>query len=327
MAKGYKRRSKYKQKAKQKKVVAFFSVVIALFLSAYLLISVSEELNFKYIPTMAEVESYFGISDTNKQVESDCSIHFIDVGQGDSALIISNDKTILIDAGELEQGTVVSHYLKNLDIKKIDFLIATHPHSDHIGGMATIIDEFDIGKILMPRLPDNMVPTSKTYTRLLTSIANKGLKITPSKPGMAYDFGKGRLEVLGPTGEFEDLNDMSLVAKFTYDKDESFLFTGDMEKFAEKDLLNTRSNLDSDVLKVGHHGSNTSTHKAFYDAVSPEYCIISVADENKYNHPHQTTINRIKESKTKLFRTDFDGNIVFHIINDNFKITTTGINP
>lgn len=327
MPKRNKRLSKHKQKEREKKVIALFSIVIAIFLSAYILISVSQEFNFKYIPTMAEVKSFFGLSENNTKMQSDCSVHFIDVGQGDSTLIISDGKSILIDAGEIDQGTVVSHYLKELNIKKIDLLVATHPHSDHIGGMATIVDEFEISKIFMPKLPDDMVPTTKTYTKLLTSIANKGLKITQSKPGMAYDFGKGRLEVFGPTGVFEELNDMSLVAKFTYDNDESFLLTGDMEKSAEKDLLNTRSNLDADVLKVGHHGSNTSSHKAFFESVSPEYCVISVADDNKYNHPHKTTLNRIKENQAKLYRTDFDGSIIFDIVNGDFKVTTTGITP
>lgn len=262
-----------------------------------------------------------GGSSSGSGEDADCSVHFIDVQQGDSTLIISDGKTILIDAGENDKGKVVADYLNKMNIKKIDMLIATHPHSDHIGGMDTIINEFEIGKIVMPKLKDSIVPTTRTYTDVLTAIATKGLKITPSKPGMAFDFGKGRLVIVAPVGDFDDLNDMSLVARFTYD-DKSILFTGDMEKKAEKALLNTRATLKSDVLKVGHHGSSTSSHAAFLDEVSPSYAVIPVGDDNKYKHPSKSTITEFEKRKIKYYRSDYNGDIVFSIIGGKFQVKT-----
>lgn len=323
MAKKYKRTSKASQKARQKKITATFVTVISLFLSAFILVSISEEFGFKHIPTMNEVKKYFSV-DESYENNADCSVHFINVGQGDSALIVSDGKTVLIDAGEKDKDVVVLDYLKKLNIKKIDVVIATHPHSDHIGGMATIINEIDVQKIIMPKVPDKQVPTTKVYTNLLTAIKNKNLKITPAKSGLSYDLGNGKLDIVGPNGEYDNLNDMSVVAKFTYN-DLSFLFTGDMEKTAEKDLLDTKVDLKSDVLKVGHHGSRTSTHKAFYKEVSPDYCIISVGDNNKYNHPHDVTLNLFKEKNAKIYRTDYDGDVVFSIVNGKFDIKTSGI--
>lgn len=310
--------SKKTQKRINKPIVALLSVL----LSAFVLVSISDDFGFKYIPTMSQVKEFFTPkSSSGGGGEADCSVHFIDVQQGDSTLIISDGKTILIDAGENDKGKVVVDYLKKLNIKKIDMLVATHPHSDHIGGMDTIINEFEIGKIVMPKLKDSIVPTTRTYTDVLTAIATKGLKITPSKPGMAFDFGRGRLVIIAPIGDFEDLNDTSLVARFSYD-DKSFLFTGDMEKKAEKELLKTKATLKSDVLKAGHHGSSTSSHAAFLDAVSPSYAAIPVGDDNKYKHPSKSTITEFEKRKIKYFRTDYDGDIVFSIIDGKFQVKT-----
>jgi competence protein ComEC len=313
------RKKRYK---KTKKINVFFCIVVAVIFSAVILVSLSESMQFQYIPTVSEVEEFFtGKKPTN--INSDCSVHFIDVGQGDCTLIISDKQTILIDAGENDKGKVVADYLKKLKIKKIDLLVATHPHSDHIGGMDTIIREFDIGQILMPKLPSKLVPTTRTYTDVLSAIADKGLKITPSKPGMTFEFGKGEFKVLGPVDEFEELNDTSLVSHFKYDNDETFLLTGDMEMNAEKALLKSGNKIQSDVLKVAHHGSSSSTHKAFFDKVNPEYSVISVGDGNKYNHPNKDTLDTIKKNNKQLYRTDYDGSVVFHIIDGEFQIKTT----
>ncbi|WMJ23287.1 MBL fold metallo-hydrolase [Paludicola sp. MB14-C6] len=313
------RKKRYK---KNKKVNVAFCLIAAVLLSAFILVSLSEKMKFEYIPTISEVKEFFmGKKPTN--INSDCSVHFIDVGQGDSALIVSDKQTILIDAGENDKGRIVADYLRKQKVKKIDLLVATHPHSDHIGGMDTIINEFEIGQIVMPKLPSKLVPTTRTYTDVLSAIANKGLKITPSKPEMTFHFGKGELKILGPVDEFEELNETSLVAQFKYDNDESFLFTGDMEMNSETALLNTGKNIQSNVLKVAHHGSSSSTNKKFFEKVNPDYCIISVGDGNKYNHPNKTTLDLIKSNNKHLYRTDYSGSVVFHIVNGEFKIETT----
>ena len=301
-------------------------MILAVFLLGGILISAGEEFGWDFLPTFEEIKGAFedAAAPPDTGQAGGCEVHFIDVGQGDCSLIRSDGKNILIDAGENDQGSTVVAYLKKLGITKIDLLVATHPHSDHIGGMDVVVDELEIGKILMPRLPDEMVPTTKTYRDLLTSITNKGLKITPAKPGASYEFGAGALTVLGPNDDYDNLNDTSLVCRFTYGANEeaSFFFTGDMESTAEKDLLQKGWNLESDVLKVGHHGSSTSTSKKFYRAVAPDYCVISVGDHNSYNHPSKKTLETISAvNGAEIYRTDFQGSVVFAVQGGDYQIT------
>lgn len=274
-------------------------------------------------------KSVFDVIDENfgeKPLEliSPASVHFIDVGQGDSALIISHNKTILIDAGEATHGEIVCEYLEKYKIKKIDLLIATHPHSDHIGGMSKIVNRFDIEKIIMPKIPDAIVPTSQVYSNLLNSIKAKNLKITPAKVGNKYEFGAGVIEIMAPLKDYDDLNNNSVVIKFTYGK-KSFLFTGDIEKAVEKDMLDEYNYLKADVLKIPHHGSNTSSTQEFLNAVNPKYVVISLASNNRYGFPSEKVIERIKKLQPKIFKTNKDGVIVFQIVDGLFKINATGI--
>jgi len=253
--------------------------------------------------------------------EENCAVHFIDVGQGDSTLILSDGSSILIDAGENDQGKTVCDYLDGLGITKIDLLVMTHPHSDHIGGMDTVIKAFEIGQILMPRLPDDQTPTTKTYTEVLTAIADKGKRITPARVGDVYTFGQGALTVLGPTKDYEDLNDTSLICRFDYGE-QSFLFTGDMEKTAEEDLIEEGAYLFASVLKVGHHGSPTSTSEAFYDLVDPEICVISVGEGNSYGHPSKKTLKTIAGNGAEIYRTDYQGSVVVAVSGGELYVTT-----
>jgi len=310
------RRKNWKKKKISKGLVVFLSLI----LSSVVLVMISDILDFKHIPTTTDIKDF--LESELPSTEKNCSVHFIDVGQGDSILIISDKKNILIDAGETGKGDEVLDYLAKQGVKKIDLLIATHPHSDHIGGMDDVINQLKIGKIVMPRLPDKLVPTTRTYTDVLQAVANKGLKITPSKVGMSFDFGKGKLVILAPDGDFTDLNNTSLIAKFTYDG-KSFLLTGDVEKPAENALLISKQELSADVLKVPHHGSDTSTHKEFLGAVDPKYCVVSVGDNNKFNHPNKAVLDDIKASKAEVYRTDYDGSIVFTIENGEIKISKT----
>ena len=202
-------------------------MLLALALSAYILMALSGDLHFEYIPSLEDVKTELFGGGKPADSNNNCEVHFIDVGQGDSAFILSDGQSILIDGGENDKGDVVVSYLKKLGVSRIDMLIATHPHSDHIGGLDTVINELSIGKILMPRLPEEQTPTTRTYTDLLTAIADKGLRITPAKAFNTYDFGEGRLEVLGPAANYDDLNNTSLVCKFTYGE-RKFLFTGDL---------------------------------------------------------------------------------------------------
>lgn len=231
--------------------------------------------------------------------------HYIDVGQGDSILIHLSGKTMLIDAGNNGASSIIT-YIKTLNIDKIDVIVATHPHADHIGGMAEIINEFVVNKIYMPKVAH----TSKTYENLLLAIKNKNLKVNTAKAGTTIDLGnKIKIEVMAPNREnYDNLNNYSAVVKIEYEN-VSFLFTGDAEAISEKEMVEKYGNkLKANVLKVGHHGSTTSTTLNFLNTVSPEYAIISVGENNSYGHPHQETLGKLKN--IDIFRTDKLGTIV-----------------
>lgn len=238
-------------------------------------------------------------------------VHFIDVGQGDSMLIQCGGKNILIDAGENDKGAVVNAYLEKLGVDVIDLAIGTHPHSDHIGGLDVVLNAHPTEKIILPVIPEDMTPTTRTYEDLLKAIQAQNLKITAAKPGNTYAFGTGTLEILGPVkNDYKDLNDYSVVCRFTFGN-WTFLFTGDMEADAEKDLLDAGTDVSARVLKLGHHGSSTSTSQIFLDAVDPEICVMELGEGNSYNHPHRETVQKMNEGGYTVYRTDRNGTIVF----------------
>lgn len=236
----------------------------------------------------------------------DLKVHFLDVGQGDSIFIeLPTNETILIDASIKDASNKIINYLREENVSKIDYVFATHPHSDHIGGMSAVIKAFDIGQIYMPKA----VTTTKTYENLLLTIKDKNLKIKTAKAGNTIiDTDDLKLVVLAPNQDsYESLNNYSIVLKLTY-KEKSFLFTGDAETLSEKEIT---GDVEADVLKVGHHGSRTSTSQAFLNKVNPSYAVISVGLNNDYKHPHQEVIDRLEKKNIKIYRTDQNGDIMF----------------
>lgn len=233
-------------------------------------------------------------------------VHFLDVGQGDSIFIeLPTNETILIDASIKDASDKIINYLKEEKVSKIDYVFATHPHSDHIGGMSAVIKAFDIGQIYMPKA----VTTTKTYENLLLTIKDKNLKIKTAKAGNTIiDTDDLKLVVLAPNQDsYESLNNYSIVLKLTY-KEKRFLFTGDAETLSEKEIT---GDVEADVLKVGHHGSRTSTSQAFLNKVNPSYAVISVGLNNDYKHPHQEVLDRLEKKNIKIYRTDQNGDIIF----------------
>ncbi len=257
-------------------------------------------------------------SQTTQEPQSSFQVHYIDVGQGDCSLIVCDGKTLLIDAGENGHETEVINYLRSMGVVKLDYIIATHQHSDHIGGLPEVIEEFGMANLIMPRLTQEQTPTNSTYTAFLEAIKGSGAKVIASKAGASYSLGTAKFEIFGPvTNDVESLNSMSVVTKVTYGEN-SFLFTGDAETDEEREIIETGANLDSDVLKVGHHGSKTSSCTDFLDAVSPEICVILCGADNDYGHPHKNITKRIAKYTDKVYRTDICGSIV--ITSDGEKL-------
>lgn len=242
-------------------------------------------------------------------------VHYLDVDQGDSIFIeLPNNETMLIDAAESYQSENIINYLKNLNYQKIDYVIGTHPHTDHIGGLKNIINTFEIGKIYMPKV----VSTTKTYESLLMAIKDKNLKINTAKAGTSIiDTDALKINILAPNSEtYTELNNYSVVTKITYGTTK-FLFMGDAEKLSENEI---KENVTADVIKIGHHGSNTSSSIDFIKKVNAKYGIISVGLNNKYNLPKEETITNWENSGTKIYLTSTNGTIRASSDGTNIKI-------
>jgi beta-lactamase superfamily II metal-dependent hydrolase len=237
------------------------------------------------------------------------TVHFLDVGQGKAILIQSGGENAVIDVGENGQGSGAISYLRERGVEKIDLLIGTHPHSDHIGDMDMLIEAFEIGEILLPDIPAAVTPTTQTYTDLLLAIGKKGLQITLAQPGEAYSLGDATLTILSPLAAYTELNELSVATRLVYGET-AFLFTGDIEAAAEADILESGRSLKADVLDVAHHGSNSSSTADFLERVRPSIAVISCGVDNSYGHPARDAVERLQTAGATIYRTDLDGAVV-----------------
>lgn len=239
-------------------------------------------------------------------IEGELEVHFIDVGQGDSILIKQGEHNMLIDAGDNHKGKDVVDYLRNENIKSLDYVIGTHPHADHIGGLDDVINSFEISKVIMP----DKMHTTKTFEDVLNAIYSKNLKITKAVAGNEYELGNAKFTVLAPISNNDsNLNNHSVSIRLEYGNN-SFMFTGDAENIAEQEIVNNGMNIQADVLKAGHHGSNTSNSDSFVNKVNPQYVVIQVGEGNKYNHPNTDIIEKFENMEIEIYRNDLHGTVV-----------------
>lgn len=300
-------------KIKFKKVINIFLISISLIISIYLYqthsndykAGIENKIKDLFIlsknDSVTKVNSYS--TDVGELELDNMRVHYIDVKQGDSTFIeFPNDKTMLIDAGKKEQGSNVVNYIKNLGYNKIDYVVGTHPDADHIGGLATVIESFDIGSIYMPKKSS----TTQTYLNLLKVIKNKGLTIHTAISGVnIISLDNLKVDIISPTKEYETSNESSAVIKIVY-KNRKFLFMADATTDNEADI---KADVESDVVKVGHHGSDSSSKEEFVQKTKAKYAVISVG-ENSYHHPHDIIVKRWENIGAEVLRTDKLGSIV-----------------
>jgi len=263
----------------------------------------------------------------NKEIPAasgNLTVYFLDVGQGDSILLEHGNDTMLIDAGEIGKGDDVAADIKGEGITSLDYVVATHPHSDHIGGMSVILNDFPIGHFLDSGYPY----TSKTYENMLTTIDKKGIPFSTPKRGDKIDFSSGiDVQALNPGNSYftDDVNQNSVVLKIT-DGKVTFLLMGDAGLEAESAIMNDGYDVNADILKVGHHGSRTSSGASFISAVSPAVSVIEVGEGNDYGHPHQETLDRLQKV-SKVYRTDLDGTITISTDGSAYSVSTQKTEP
>ena len=248
-------------------------------------------------------------------------MHFIDVGQGDCTFIAANGVTMLVDCGENEVSEQVEDYLRGLGVGRLDYVIATHPHSDHMGGMYHIIDVFDVGEVLVPHIPDEQIPVTLFYEHFLDSCAAKNVPVTEAYVGQVLDIGSAKAEILAPDGSFyEDMNNYSVSFMLTHGSNKC-LFTGDAEAESEAAMIQNGRLGRVMLYKAGHHGSAHSSTAEFVDIIRPQIAVISCGIENPYGHPADSAIRRLERYADIICRTDVNGTVTAESDGAEIKLT------
>ena len=244
-------------------------------------------------------------------------VHFIDVGQADSALILCGGESMLIDGGNVDDASLVVSYLDEQGVETLDYVVCTHAHEDHVGGLAGVLAVYEAGTVFSPVTEYD----SAAFQNFVSYTQAQGLALTVPQAGDSFSLGEAQVTILGPLAEYEETNNTSLVMRVDFDET-AFLFTGDMERTAEADLLEySAGELWATVLKVGHHGSSTSSSYPFLREVLPSYAVISCGTGNSYGHPHEEVLSRLSDAGTTVYRTDLLGTVV--AVSDGKEVSFT----
>lgn len=311
------------RKSAKKLLETAASAALLAILTFALIVFVNEKfIRWDFIPSSADIVHFFGGGGTPyvKPLDDEAAVYFIDVGQGDCELIRTKNCNILIDCGEEENADEVIGFIRYSGVERLDYVIATHPHSDHIGGMYRILESFDVGTVIIPKIPRDIAPNTLFYSKMLNTIKNRGINREYSAAGKIYTLGENAsLEIIAPLyDEYEELNNFSIVARLTHGAN-TFLFTGDAESLAELDILDNGIDVSADVLKVAHHGSAGANSKAYLEKVRPKIAVIGVGSDNSYGHPHKDVLKRLAQvGCDEIYTTAADGNVV--IISDGASL-------
>ena len=254
------------------------------------------------------------VEDTDATAGEKLTVHYIDVGQADSILLECAGQFMLIDGGNVADSSLVVSYLQKQGVKELELVVCTHAHEDHVGGLAGVLAVYPTAAVWAP----TKTYDSKCFDDFVRYVNQQGLEIKIPNPGDNFDLAKSAVTVLGPVTSYADPNNTSIVLSVQFGENR-FLFTGDMERDAENDMLDTGAKVKADVLKVGHHGSETSTGYRFLYEVDPTYAVISVGEGNSYGHPHEEPMSRLQDADVTVYRTDEMGTVI--AVSDGKNIT------
>lgn len=270
------------------------------------------------IPSIQAAEHTASVSQSanssSREQKDLLTVTFLDVGQGDAAILQCGGQSMMIDGGKAKASSYIYSWLKKNQISYLDVMVATHTDADHIGGLSGALNYAKVGTAYCPVTSG----TTKTFQSFVKYLKKQGKSITVPKAGDEFSLGGAQVRILGPTDPQAEGNNSSIVLKVTFG-DTSFLFTGDAEREEEQELLESGYDLESTVLKVGHHGSDTSTSYLFLRTVNPQYAVISVGADNTYGHPTEAVLSRLRDADVKTYRTDLQGTIT--AVSDGKKVT------
>jgi len=250
-------------------------------------------------------------------VEAPFEMHFIDVGQALSVLVECDGQYMLYDGGNVDDGSLVVSYLQSQGVEQLEYVFCSHAHEDHVGGLAAALAYFPAYHVYSPVTE----ASTKCFKDFVKYTQQQGLQVEVPAVGTTWPLGGATVTMVGPVAQYSDTNDTSIVLRIEYGST-SFLLTGDMEKTAETDLVNSGVNLRADVLQVGHHGSSTSTGYLFLNSVLPEMAVISCGVNNKYGHPHEETLSILRDAGVDVYRTDLQGTITIGSDGQNYTVGT-----
>ena len=310
------RKKKQRKEKLEKALTAVLSGIVALLVLLAAVISISEE-NGGALPTWQQIYAWFDVAEPAPHLPQDAAgaatkVHFIDVGQGDAVLLEQNGAFALIDAGDRDAADGLVAYLQAAGVTKLDLLVMTHPHADHIGGMRAVVDAFPVDRAVLPDFAKAPMPTTSTFLGLLAAIREKQIPTVTARAGDTFSLGEGTLTVLGDGVTTENLNDLSLVTLFEA-PGLRYLSSGDGEQAVESAVLASGADVRANLFKAAHHGSSTSNTQAFLDAARPQTVVVSCGAGNSYGHPHSQALATFANVGAQVYRTDTGGTIIAYV--------------